>query len=149
MEKKELLTVKTKPLTYLCRFDEKGCRQETYLSVDYTDEKKADMLKNGYVEITQEEWEYYSDNRGKGDNGTGYVRDPETGKPVSAPAHIPTKAEKLAQLDSQYDIDKAEMRKNMTNALLLGDDSLIADLRAEMTAIDTAYEEERQAIIDG
>lgn len=145
MEEKELPIVEIKPLTYLCKFDENGRRGETRLSVEYTDEQKADMLKNGYVEITQEEWEYYVGNKGTGDNGTGYVRGKD-GKPVSAPAYVPTKKEKLAQLDAKYDSDKAQLREYIGNALLLGDDELISDLRAEMTALDEVYESDRGAI---
>ena len=92
---------------YLCVFDENGRRGETYLSCEYSDTEKQKMLEAGFVEITQEEWEYYVGNKGAGDNGTGYIRGKD-GKPVSAPAHVPTKEEKLAQLDAQYDADKAQ-----------------------------------------
>ena len=131
---------------YLCKFDNKGYRRETYLSCEYTDEQRKAMLADGYVEISEEEWNYYVGNKGMGDNGTGYVRDAKTGKPVSAPAYVPTKEEKLAQLDAKYDSDKAQLREYIGNALLLGDDELISDLRAEMTALDEVYESDRGAI---
>ena len=131
---------------YLCKFDYNGYRQETYLSCEYTEEQKAKMLKKGFVEITQDEWNYYVGNKGMGDNDTGYIRDAKTGKPVSAPAYVPTKEEKLAQLDAKYDSDKAQLREYIGNALLLGDDELISDLRAEMTALDEVYESDRGAI---
>ena len=62
---------------------------------------------------------------------------------------MPTKEEKLAQLDAQYDADKAQLREYVTNALLACDDDLLADIQAEMTAIDSEYEAERQAILNG
>lgn len=143
----EIINDTPKPLTYLCKFDENGRRGETRLSVDYTDEQKEEMLKNGYVEIDEEDWSYYVGNKGMGDNGTGYIR--VDGKPVSAPAYVPTKEEKLAQLDAKYDSDKAQLREYIGNALLLDDDELISDLRAEMTALDEEYEAEREAIMNG
>ena len=132
---------------YLCLFDSDGRRGETYLVCEYSEEQKAEMLEKGFVEISQEEWEYYVGNKGNGDNGTGYIRGKD-GKPISAPAYVPTKEEKLAQLDAKYDNDKAQLREYIGNALLLGDDELISDLRAEMTALDEAYEENRGAIVN-
>lgn len=75
----------TKPMSYLCKFDSEGNRTETFLGCEYSNEQKAEMLSNGYVEISEEEWNYYVGNNGQGDNGTGYIRDVVTGKPVSAP----------------------------------------------------------------
>lgn len=135
-------------MKYLCLFDENGRRGETHLSCDYTEEQKQKMLEKGYVEISQEDWDIYVGNKGMGDNGTGYIRGKD-GKPISAPAHVPTKEEKLAQLDAQYDADKAQLREYVTNALLAGDNDLLADIQAEMTAIDEEYEAERQAILNG
>lgn len=133
---------------YLCLFDENGKRGETYLSCEYSAEKKQKMLEKGFVEISEEDWNFYVGNKGMGDNGTGYIRGKD-GKPVSAPAHVPTKEEILAQLDAQYDADKAQLREYVTNALLAGDNDLLADIQAEMTAIDEEYEAERQAILNG
>ena len=95
---------------YLCLFDENGRRGETHLSCEYSEEQKQEMLEAGYVEISQDEWDIYVGNKGMGDNGTGYVRGKD-GKPISAPAHVPSKDEKLAVLDSQYDADKAELTR--------------------------------------
>ena len=60
-----------------------------------TDEAKAEMLEKGFVEVPEEDWRYYAGLEGTGDNGTGYVRGKD-GKPISAPAYVPTKEEKLA-----------------------------------------------------
>lgn len=133
---------------YLCLFDENGRRGETHLSCEYSEEQKQEMLEAGYVEISQDEWDIYVGNKGMGDNGTGYVRGKD-GKPISAPAHVPSKDEKLAVLDSQYDADKAELTRYFAEAMLAGDDDLMAELREEMAGIDEAYEAERQAILNG
>lgn len=144
MEEKELPIVETKPLTYLCRFDENGRRGETHLSVDYTDEQKADMLTNGFIEIDEEEWNYYAGNRGRGDNGTGYIR--VNGKPVSAPPYTPTKGEKLAILENEYKAEKAKLEGYFTTALLMDDTNTQDELKAELSELETWYAEEKAKI---
>lgn len=62
------------------------------------------------------------------------------------PPPEPTKEEKLAQLDAQYDSDKAEIMTYYTQALFAGDEEEQADLKAEMAEIDAAYVEARAEI---
>lgn len=71
-------------MAYLAKFDDSGACRAIYLA----DTKSAGEAA-GCVEISDEEWAYYIGNRGQGDNGTGYIRDPKTGKPVSAPPALP------------------------------------------------------------
>ena len=71
--------------TYLCKFDETGRRKETYPTSGMSAAEKSAYLASGYVEIPESEWLYYIGGVGNGDNGTGYIRDPKTGKPISAP----------------------------------------------------------------
>ena len=79
---------------YLCKFDDGGHRTATVpIDITMTDEMVARYINDGYVKITVDEWNYYVGNRGAGDNGTGYIRDPKTGKPVSAPPAPPIEAE--------------------------------------------------------
>ena len=80
-------------ITYLCKFDKEGNRGETYTTAGMRDEDKSAYLATGYVEIPESEWLYYIGGMGGGDNGTGYIRDPKTGKPVSAPPAPPVEAE--------------------------------------------------------
>ena len=75
-------------MAYLAKFDDSGACRAIYLA----DTKSAEETA-GCVEISDEEWAYYIGNRGQGDNGTGYIRDKETGKPVSAPPAPPVEAE--------------------------------------------------------
>ena len=73
-------------MTYLCKFDENGKRSAAYpVDVDMTPEKKQAYADDDYIPISDEDYQHYIGNRGAGDNGTGYIRDPQTGKPVSAP----------------------------------------------------------------
>ena len=50
-----------------------------------TDEERQTYITDGYIPISDEEYQHYIGNRGMGDNGAGYIRDTKTGKPVSAP----------------------------------------------------------------
>ena len=75
----------------LSKFDEAGGRMATvFPCVHYnTDEERQTYITDGYIPISDEDYQHYIGNRGTGDNGTGYIRDPKTGKPVSAPPAPP------------------------------------------------------------
>ena len=72
---------------YLAKFGVSGRRETTIVSgVHYaTDEERQKHLDDGYIVISDDDYQHYIGNRDAGDNGTGYIRDPKTGKPVSAP----------------------------------------------------------------
>ena len=74
-------------MEYLAKFDSSGHRETTVVKgVHYaTDEERQKYINDGYIPISDEDYQHYIGNRGAGDNGTGYIRDPKTGKPVSAP----------------------------------------------------------------
>lgn len=80
---------------YLVKFDAVGHRETTVVSgVHYeTEGERQKYLDDGFIPITDEDYQYYIGNRGMGDNGTGYIRDPKTGKPVSAPPAPPVETE--------------------------------------------------------
>ena len=79
----------------LSKFDVHGGRVATVLSgVHYTtDAERQKYIDDGYIPISDEDYQYYIGNRGQGGNGTGYIRDPKTGKPVSAPPAPPVETE--------------------------------------------------------
>lgn len=131
--------------TYLCKFDSAGHRTETLLTCEFTDEEKAQKIADGYIEISEDEWSYYVGNKGQGDNGTGYIRGAD-GKPTSAPPYVPSKAEKLHQLDAQYDADKAELTSYFAEAALTGDENMQSDLRQELADLNEEYINARQEI---
>ena len=92
---------------YLAKFDATGRRETTIVKgVHYaTDEERQKYINDGYIPISDEDYHHYIGNRGAGDNGTGYIRDTKTGKPVSAPPappvdeelqELPVDAERLA-----------------------------------------------------
>ena len=71
----------------LSKFDTTGRREATVVvDVHYsTNEERQVYINDGYIPVSEEDYQHYIGNRGAGDNGTGYIRDPKTGKPVSAP----------------------------------------------------------------
>lgn len=134
--------------TYLCKFDSNGRRGETLLTCEFTDEEKAQKIADGYVEITADEWSFYVGNKGQGKNGTGYIRGKD-GKPTSAPAYVPSKAEKLAALDDQYDADKAELSKYYVEAALSGNTDAQTAIKTELDALTSEYDKKRAEIEEG
>lgn len=128
--------------TYLCKFDSTGRRTETLLTCEFTDEEKAQKIADGYIKITEDEWSYYVGNKGNGANGTGYIRGAD-GKPTSAPPYVPTKAEKLSQLDTQYEEDKAELSKYYVEAVLSGNTDAQTDIKAELDKLTLEYDKKR------
>lgn len=131
--------------TYLCKFDSQGRRTETLLTCEFTDKEKAQKIADGYIEISEDEWSYYVGNHGNGKNGTGYVRGAD-GKPVDAPAYVPTKAEKIAALDAQYEADKAELSKYYVEAVLSGNTGAQTDIKTELDALTSDYDKKRVEI---
>ena len=79
----------------LSKFDKNGNRMETAISSIHsnTEEERQTYINDGYIPVSEEDYQHYIGNRGAGDNGTGYIRDPKTGKPVSAPPAPPVEAE--------------------------------------------------------
>lgn len=134
--------------TYLCKFDTNGRRTETLLTCEFTEEEKQQKIADGYIEISEEDWSYYVGNKGNGKNGTGYIRGAD-GKPTDAPAYVPTKAEKLAALDVQYDNDKIVLSKYFTEAALSGDTALQEELRQELDDLNAKYTTKRKEIEEG
>ena len=135
---------------YLCKFDEAGKRIATVLKGVHfkTKAEKQKYLDDGYLETSDEDYAYYVGNHGEGDNGTGYIRDSQTGKPVSAPPHVLTKEEKLAQLETEYQQEKAKLEGYFNTALLMDDTETQEELKSEMADLADWYAEEKKAILD-
>lgn len=84
-----------------------------------------------WIEISEEDFEKYRLGTSGGDNGTDYIRDPETNKPVSAPARIYTIEEKVAMIEQKYGQQISELTKAIAIADLQGDSDLKAELQEE------------------
>lgn len=59
------------------------------------------------------------------------------------------KARALAELDAQYDKDKAEIIRYYNEAIFAEDTETMADLKEEMAEIDAKYKADRKAIEEG
>jgi hypothetical protein len=118
---------------------------------DLTDKKKVALEADGYVEISEEEWNYYIGNMGAGANGTGYIRDKITGKPIDAPpAPEPTDAEKkaavLTDLDARYKADKSELSAQYLDAAMSGDTDTMTAIKDELAALNAKYDADYAAL---
>ena len=127
---------------YLAKFDAAGYRETAVVSgVHYsTDEERQKYIDDGYISISDEDYQHYVGNRGAGDNGTGYLRDPKTGKPVSAPPHLPSQEERANALASTYTARVQELNNEIVAAMADGDEDLIAELKAEKDKALGAYQ---------
>ena len=84
----------TNVIGYLSKFDNAGrIIGSKPLGMSMPESEQAKYEADGYIQISVEDWNTYMGNNGWGDNGTGYIRDPKTGKPVSAPPAPPIEAE--------------------------------------------------------
>lgn len=123
-------------MEYLAKFDTVGHRETTVVSgVHYaTDEERQKYLEDGYIVISDEDYQHYIGNRGAGDNGTGYIRDPKTGKPVSAPPAPPVEAELQ---EPPVDEERLAAFEAMAaqEARLVAQGECIAALEAELSAL--------------
>ena len=128
---------------YLCKFDEDGRRTATVVEgVHFTTEKeKKKYLMDGYIETSAEDYAYYVGNKGTGKNGTGYIRG-EDGKPTDAPAHTPSVDKKKQAIIAQYKSDKAELQKQLMDAIMYDDATLQAEIRDDMAAVDEQFDKD-------
>lgn len=132
-------------MNYMSLFDADGKRVTSVpCDDDLTDEKKASLEADSYVEIDEDEWNYYVGNKGAGDNGTGYVR--KDGKPVSAPAYVPTAAEQADTLAATYETQVKELDDQIVLAMADGDDDLVAELKEEKAAALKEYKDKLEAL---
>ncbi len=128
-------------MKYLSKFDAEGKRISSYpLDVLMTAETIESMKSDGYIEIDESDWNYYVGNCGMGENGTGYVRDAKTGKPVDAPAYVPTVGEKMSEIKTNYESQIDALKESLATATLAGDDDLVADLKAEYAELMAEYQ---------
>ena len=129
-------------ITFLCKFDTDGKRDETYATVGMSDEDKQTKLDNGFVEITSEQWHYLVGNRGNGDNGTGYIYDIENKQVKSAPAISNDKLieQKKVILDCEYQTNKAELLKQYSEALAYSDTDTATTIQEQLAELDSQYD---------
>lgn len=119
-------------ITYFCKFNEKGEREASVPSTmvdNYGGKEK--LINDGYIEISDEDYQYYVGNQGQGDNGTGYIRDSTTGKPISAPARVITLEERANALKSEYEANIKAIDEAIQIAKNNGDTEYVTELQQE------------------
>lgn len=135
-------------MNYLSKFDSDGKRITSYpLDNSITNERYAELIGEGFIEIEEEEWNYYVGNNGQGKNGTGYIRGAD-GKPTDAPpVPEPATEEKIAALDAQYNADKSNLLNAYQTALVYGNAGRMERLKSDLVALDDKYDADYEAIV--
>lgn len=86
-----------------------------------------------------------------GDGTNTYVRDMETGKPKIYIPPEPTKeelqAQALANLESEYNVQKEGFKKDLDTANLAGNTEAIKSIQEEYMEFNAAYEEAKNEIL--
>jgi hypothetical protein len=59
----------------------------------------------------------------------------------------PTTDEKIAELDAQYNADKADVLTAYQTAMLYGDTDTMESLKADLVALDEQYDEDYEKIV--
>ena len=132
---------------YIAKFNSRGSCMEIYEDNMFP-EVKAEMLTNGCFEISDTERDYYVGDMGAGDNGTGYIRDAVTGKPVSAPpAPKPSKAQRIAQLEKDFESARFTIGTYYMEAVLDGNVEVQKDLQTELSELKEQFESDVAAIM--
>ena len=125
---------------YLCKFNKNGGREASVPSsmVDnYGGEEK--LTAEGYIKVSTEDYQYYVGNKGEGDNGTGYIRDNATGKPISAPARVITLEERANALKAEYESNIKAVDEAIQIAKNNGDTAYVNELQIERQNILNEY----------
>jgi hypothetical protein len=76
----------------------------------------------------------------------GYYTEEEWAALHPPTPYVPSKAEKLAALDAQYDSDKDQLAKYYLDAVLSGNEDLQAEIKAELVTLNEDYEAARKEI---
>jgi hypothetical protein len=76
----------------------------------------------------------------------GYYTEDEWKELHPEPIHIPTKAEKLANLEAEYTSEKNKLTEYFTTALLMDDTETQAELKEELADLEAWYTEEKEKI---
>lgn len=125
---------------YLMKFDEESKKISAVPLVLADNWGGVEKLKNeGYIEVSDENWNYYTGNCGDGDNDTGYIRDSITGKPISAPARVITLEEQANALKSEYEANVKAIDEAIQIAKNNNDTEYVTELQSERQSILNEY----------
>ena len=134
------------------KFDESGKSIANYCEHGNFEEKDIpQLIADGCVEISEEEYHMLLGNRGTGKNDNGYIYDFTAKKVVDAPAKpAPTaeeiKAKKIADLDSQYKTVFETLTNQLNVAILANDTAQQDSIRAQYNDAKTQYAKALQEV---
>lgn len=98
--------------------------------------------------ITASDYDLYVN----GDGTNTYIRDMETGKPKIYVAPDPTqeelKAQALAELENEYNLQKEGFKKDLDTATLAGNTEAVQSIQKEFMEFNKAYEEAKNNILE-
>lgn len=98
--------------------------------------------------ITASDYDLYVN----GDGTNTYIRDMETGKPKIYVAPDPTqeelKAQALAELENEYNLQKEGFKKDLDTATLAGNTEAVQSIQQEFMEFNKAYEEAKNNILE-
>lgn len=77
----------------------------------------------------------------------GYYTESEWAELHPPTPYVPTKEEKFAALDAQYDSDKSELVNQYTDSIMHDDAETAEAIKAELIALDEQYDADYEAII--
>lgn len=125
-------------MIYIIKFDEKGYRQETYVKDEMTKERIQELLDEGYIEVTEEDYQLLIGNT----DGKVHIRKEVDGEVVyeEEPPYVPTQDE----LDEQEAAAaKNELQTLAANAMMM---SLAGD---DLEETKNTYQTKLRSISDG
>ena len=126
----------TNVIGYLSKFDNAGrIIGSKPLGMSMPESEQAKYEADGYIQISVEDWNTYMGNNGWGDNGTGYIRDPKTGKPVSAPPAPPAVEEEPQEPPVDEERLAAFEAMAAQEARLVAQGERIAAIEAKLSAL--------------
>lgn len=127
-------------MKYFAKFNTEGNRV-TSIAEGVHFSTAAELKKytdDGFIEISEADQELYASNK--------YIRDAESGKPITRPPDMPTTEDKAKAISTQYAKEIAELKDALATAMLAGDVELIEELKSEYAEIMKEYQTELEAI---
>ena len=127
-------------------FDERG--DERWVAAASSVQMACGRSEDDWYEISEEDFAKYMLGSHGGDNDTGYIRDPETGLAVSAPAIEKTYEEEVAEVQMQYKVQSDEIKDAYLTAVLTNDDSTAEECKADFQNMTVENETKITELID-
>ena len=127
------------------QFDERGDERWQERMASLNTLFSSPHTEDDWILTDEEDFQKYMLGRSGGDNGTGYIRDPETNHAVSAPAEEKTYEQEIAEIEQNYKAQTSEIKDDYLDAVLSNNDAGIAECK---TRYQTVTEENDNAIKD-